>query len=396
MPVGLELYSVRGELAKDLLGTIAAVGKTGYEVVEFYAPILDWTVERAREVRKALDDAGLKCPSTHNNANAFTPEGLKKAIELNQIIGSHYIIMASAPRITSIDGWTTIAEQLTTVAAQLRPLRMATGFHNHLVEWKPLEGKRPMDVLAASTPRDVVMQFDVGTCLEAGEDPFAWVTAHPGRIKSVHCKDWTSAQGYNVPFGEGYAKWNELLDAIEKTGGVGTSSSSRRRASPTGVNCRWSSAAWRTGRSCAADALLDRPRVALIGAAVVRVPHAAIARLLESPLRRTALIFAGITRRPDAGVAGLLETPLHDGLTLVGARVLGVPHAPGSFLFVAPLLRRGTDAGEAGDGDGQRHRDPTSDPTMMVCHAAHHTSLCRASRSSRCRRTSGHSSARML
>jgi sugar phosphate isomerase/epimerase len=181
---------------------------------------MDWTVERAREVRKALDDAGLKCPSTHNNANSFTAEGLKKAIELNQILGSKYIIMASAPRITSIDGWKKIAEQLTTVAAQLRPLRMATGFHNHLVEWKPLDGQRPMDVLAGSTPRDVVMQFDVGTCLEAGEDPFAWVATHPGRIKSVHCKDWTSAQGYNVPFGDGYPRWNELLDAIQKTGGV--------------------------------------------------------------------------------------------------------------------------------------------------------------------------------
>lgn len=220
VPVGLELYSVRGELAKDLFATIAAVGKMGYEVVEFYSPYMDWTVDRAREVRKALDDAGLKCPSTHNGANSFTPDGLKKAIELNQIIGSKYIIMASAPRITALDGWRAIAEQLSSVAAQLRPLRMATGFHNHLVEWKPLEGKRPMDVLAANTPRDVVMQFDVGTILEAGEDPFAWVAANPGRIKSVHCKDWTSAQGFNVPFGEGYPKWNELLDAIEKTGGV--------------------------------------------------------------------------------------------------------------------------------------------------------------------------------
>ena len=220
MPVGLELYSVRGELAKDLLGTIATVGKMGYEVVEFYSPYMEWTVDRAREVRKALDDAGLKCPSTHNGANSFTPDGLKKAIELNQIIGSKYLIMASAPRITALDGWKTIAEQLSTAAAQLRPLGMATGFHNHLVEWKPLEGKRPMDVLAANTPRDVVMQFDVGTCLEAGEDPFAWVTGNRGRIKSVHCKDWTSAQGFNVPFGEGYPKWIELLDAIEKTGGV--------------------------------------------------------------------------------------------------------------------------------------------------------------------------------
>jgi sugar phosphate isomerase/epimerase len=220
VPVGLELYSVRGELARDLLGTIATVGKMGYEVVEFYSPYMEWTVDRARDVRRALDEAGLKCPSTHNGANSFTGDGLKKAIELNQIIGSKYIIMASAPRITSLDGWKTIAEQLSTAAAQLRPLRMATGFHNHLVEWKPLEGKRPMDVLAANTPRDVVMQFDVGTCLEAGEDPFAWVAANPGRIKSVHCKDWTSAQSFNVPFGEGYPKWIELLGAIETTGGV--------------------------------------------------------------------------------------------------------------------------------------------------------------------------------
>src|SRR5207237_138353 len=81
-PGGLELYSVRGDLAKDLLGTVAAVGKIGYEVVEFYAPYLDWTTDTAKSVRKVLDDSGLKCHSTHNNGPSFTPDGLKKAIEL--------------------------------------------------------------------------------------------------------------------------------------------------------------------------------------------------------------------------------------------------------------------------------------------------------------------------
>src|SRR2546426_2855304 len=80
VPVGLELFSVRGELAKDLLGTVAAVGKMGYQVVEFYAPYLDWTTETAKSVRKVLDDTGLKCHSTHNNGPSFTPDGLKKAI----------------------------------------------------------------------------------------------------------------------------------------------------------------------------------------------------------------------------------------------------------------------------------------------------------------------------
>jgi hypothetical protein len=75
VPVGLELYSVRTELAKDLLGTVAAVGHMGYQVAEFYAPYLDWTVETAKNVRKALDDSGLVCHSTHNNGPSFTPEG---------------------------------------------------------------------------------------------------------------------------------------------------------------------------------------------------------------------------------------------------------------------------------------------------------------------------------
>lgn len=218
-PVGLELYSVRGELAKDLLGTVAAVGKMGYQVVEFYSPYMQWTPERAKEVRKVLDDNGLKCPSTHNGTQSLTYDGMQKAIELNQILGSKYIIIASAPAKT-IDDWKGFAAHLAQASAQLKSAGMATGFHNHAVEWKPLDGQRPMDILAANTPKDVVLQFDVGTCLEAGADPLAWIHANPGRIKSVHCKDWSAANGYNVAFGEGEAKWPALLDALEKTGGV--------------------------------------------------------------------------------------------------------------------------------------------------------------------------------
>lgn len=220
VPVGLELFSVRGDLAKDLLGTVAAVGKMGYQVVEFYAPYLEWTPEAAKGVRKVLDDSGLKCHSTHNNGPSFTPDGLKKAIELNQIIGSTNIIMASAPRATVIDDWKKLGDRLTEVSAQLKPLGMATGYHNHQVEWRALDGKRPMDVLAASTPKDVVLQFDVGTCVEVGADPIAWITANPGRIKSVHCKDWAPGKGYNIAFGEGDAPWKKIFEAAEAAGGV--------------------------------------------------------------------------------------------------------------------------------------------------------------------------------
>src|SRR5437660_11466628 len=86
VPVGLELYSVRGELAKDLVGTVRAVARMGYEVVEFYAPYFNWTPEYAKEVRRLLDDLGIRCHSTHNNTPSFTKGGLPKASELNRIL----------------------------------------------------------------------------------------------------------------------------------------------------------------------------------------------------------------------------------------------------------------------------------------------------------------------
>ena len=220
VPIGLELYSVRDDLAKDLPGTVTAVGKMGYEVVEFYAPYLNWTTDIATDVRKRMDDVGLTCHSTHNNGPSFTEDGLKKAIELNQILGSTYIIMASAPRATGIDSWKAVADQLTALSEKLKPLKMGTGYHNHQTEWRPVDGQRPMDILAAGTPTDVVLQFDVGTCVEVGADPIAWINAHPGRIKSVHCKDWAAGKGYAVAFGEGDAPWTKIFDAVEKTGGV--------------------------------------------------------------------------------------------------------------------------------------------------------------------------------
>ena len=222
IPVGLELYSVRTELMNDLEGTVTRVAKMGYEVVEFYAPYYDWTPARAKEVRKLLDDLGIKCNSTHNSGVGVTPEGFGKAIELNQIIGSKTIIQASAPPARTIGDWKALGDKLTSFAERLRPLGMATGYHNHQVEWRPLEGQRPMDVIAASTPKDVVMQFDVGTCVEVGADPIAWIEANPGRIKSVHCKDWGAGQGrgYSVAFGEGDAPWLKIFDAAEKSGAL--------------------------------------------------------------------------------------------------------------------------------------------------------------------------------
>jgi sugar phosphate isomerase/epimerase len=222
IPVGLELYSVREELKQDLMGTVRDVAKMGYEVVEFYAPYFRWTDAYAKDVQKLLDDLGIRCLSTHNDSQSFTPENLPRAIELNQIIGSKFIVMASAGKVQGLDGWKAVAERLNQAAGKLKPQGLRTGYHNHAAEFRPVDGRRPIEVIAENTGKEVVLQFDVGTCIEAGSDPVAWIDKNPGRIVSMHCKDWSPepGKGYKVLFGEGVAPWKKIFEAAEATGGI--------------------------------------------------------------------------------------------------------------------------------------------------------------------------------
>jgi sugar phosphate isomerase/epimerase len=137
------------------------------------------------------------------------------------------VIVSSAPGSTKgVDGWKELGAKLTGIVEQLKPHGLTTGFHNHQTEWKQLDGgPRIMDVLAASTPPEFVLQLDVGTCMEAGADPVAWIRANPGRIKSIHLKDWapgerSAEKGYRVLFGEGVSPWKEITAAAESVGGV--------------------------------------------------------------------------------------------------------------------------------------------------------------------------------
>lgn len=222
IPVGLELYSVRDQLKADLMGTVKAVAKLGYEDVEFYSPYYGWTSDYAKDVRKLLDDLGIRCLSTHNGGESFSEQGLGKAIELNHILGTKFVVWASAGNPKTLDGWKKIAETLGGASEKLRAAGLRAGYHNHQLEFTPIEGKRPIEVLADNTPKHVMLQLDVGTCIEAGSDPVAWISAHPGRINSLHLKDWAPApgKGYEVLFGEGSAPWLKIFEAAEKTGGV--------------------------------------------------------------------------------------------------------------------------------------------------------------------------------
>jgi len=222
IPVGLELYSVREELKRDPEGTVRAVAEMGYQGVEFYAPYFEWSEAQTKQMRKLLDDLGIRCFSTHNDSSYFSKENLPKARDLNLILGSKYVVMASSKPNPGVGGWKTVADALNAAADQLETSGLKAGYHNHRPEFTAIDGQRPMEILAKNTKPTVMLQLDVGTCLEAGSDPVTWIRANPGRIRSLHLKDWSPEpeKGYKVLFGEGAAEWTNIFEAAESVGGA--------------------------------------------------------------------------------------------------------------------------------------------------------------------------------
>ena len=213
---------------RDLPNTLKTVAKLGYEVVEFYSPYFNWRPAYAKDVRARMDDLGLRCYSTHNGFESFTSgENLAHAIELNQILGTRYVVLASAPgRTSGVDGWKNLCGKAhrrgrAIEAARLeRRLPQSSGRMGEA-------GQRPAHYRGHRREHTQRIRAAVGCRHLRGSrsDPVAWVKANPGRIKVMHLKDWapgTGAEekGYRVLFGEGVTPWKELLAAAQSVGGI--------------------------------------------------------------------------------------------------------------------------------------------------------------------------------
>ena len=221
-PIGLQQTAVGRNIQQDLNGTLRAIAKMGYDIIEFSAgTFMNWTADQARQVRALLDDINLKCRSTHNEIVSFSGDGLSKSIELNQIIGSDTLVSVRGPGpapgqgsarggtpVTppTLDAWKRFSEQLSQAAGRIRSAKMTLGFHNHAVEFEPIEGTRPIDILAAN--KDITsFHLNIGLCLHGGGDPIAFINQCPGRIQSMLVQDYKNQ-----------ARWKEIFDAAEVKG----------------------------------------------------------------------------------------------------------------------------------------------------------------------------------
>jgi sugar phosphate isomerase/epimerase len=215
VPVGVQLYSVREDCARDLPGTLAEIRKMGYDGVEF-AGFHGYT---APEVRRMLDDLDLRCCGAHIDVNTLLGDDLTDTIEFHRMIGNPYLIvpgLAEEMRDSS-EAWKGTARLFNRIAAQVKPHAMQVGYHNHTVEFLDYSGQTGFDIFFGNTVAEVIMQLDIGNALEAGSDPMAIINRYPGRAVTIHFKEYSSTNP-NALLGQGDVQWQDVIRLCETSG----------------------------------------------------------------------------------------------------------------------------------------------------------------------------------
>lgn len=244
LPLGIQLYSLGPDLAKELDAQLATVAKIGFKTVE----LAGYLGRTPVELRAAFDRAGLACTSAHvqpKGAGASFSGDLAKLAEDLHVIGVKTAIMPIQyipDRMTGVglreagmqmtdDDWKWNADFLNEKATVLKKSGIATGYHNHNFEFTPLKdakgaGANGMEILLKHTdPSLVIFEMDAGWVTAAGQDPFAMLKAHPGRFTHMHVKDIKPSTQANFELrqdptevGSGMINWPKLLPAAYEAG----------------------------------------------------------------------------------------------------------------------------------------------------------------------------------
>ena len=215
IPVGVQLYSVREQAAKDLPSVLEAIGKMGYKGVEF-AGYYGWD-GKPQELRRLLDGNGLKCCGTHTAIETVTGDALKATADLHHILGNKFLIVPSL-QVEGAQGWVDMAKRFNEIAAKAKALGMRVGYHAHAGDFDKLGGLTSWEIFFDNTNKDVVMQLDTGNCMQGGGDPIALLKKYPGRSTTVHVKEFGGPE--NAVIGQGVMPWAQVFQVCETAAGT--------------------------------------------------------------------------------------------------------------------------------------------------------------------------------
>lgn len=210
-PIGVQLYTLRKAFAVDPLGTLSRIRDTGYDAVEFVAPLgADFPGYAAR-----MRDIGLDCPSAHVGL-ADMAERPDDVIAMARTLGCRYLVMPYV--LPDQRDWTAVVATLGAFARRARDEGLGVAYHHHDFEFETTEGVRPFDRLVAETdPALVDFELDVYWLKKGGEDPRAFIERMAGRVKFVHLKDM-APDGGMADVGAGTFDFATLLKAADAAG----------------------------------------------------------------------------------------------------------------------------------------------------------------------------------
>ena len=212
IPLAVQLYSVRQE--KDAVKALSQVAKIGYEGVEFAG----YYGKTAEELKKLLDDSGLKCCGTHTGWGSIQGDQLKKTAEFNLTMGNpNLVVPGGLPTGKTAQGWIDVGKKFAEIGEKAKELGVRVGYHNHSHEFPPIEGKVPWELLFDNGGKDMIHQIDTGNCLHGKGDPVAYIKKYPGQTKTIHLKE---TGGKNAVVGDGDVPWKEVFEACATVGGT--------------------------------------------------------------------------------------------------------------------------------------------------------------------------------
>jgi len=225
LPIGLQLYTVGTAARADFPGTLKKVAQAGYRTVE----LAGFHGQGVAGLKQAADAAGIRYGGIHVQPKAqgtepgFDQDPGKLAADLHSLGISEVVLPSPIGR----NDWPATATFLNNTAAALQKEGLRLSYHNHNVEFAPVDGgPRGIDLLLARTdPALVSFEMDIGWVAAAGADPLPLLRATPHRFRMVHVKDLLASTTPNFAYhmdstevGAGMLDWKQLLSTAYATG----------------------------------------------------------------------------------------------------------------------------------------------------------------------------------
>ena len=225
--ISVQLWSVKNEVKKDFKGTLTQLANMGFDGVEFAGDFGPYAND-AKGLKRFLDSLGLQVSSAHAKFDVFNDEHFKNTVAYYKVLEAGTIIIPWDERAWNVEQVDSFINDLTSLYIKLKAEGFNFGFHNHDQEFNDHKGSTFWDHIAKSTPKDLVLQMDVGWVTIAEKDPVAYINRYPGRTLTTHIKAKlpksvaanTATNGKRPIVGDDVTDWSAVLKADITVGGT--------------------------------------------------------------------------------------------------------------------------------------------------------------------------------